>query len=321
MALSSRTVTGVGGGTRDGRCPGAQVRAPAAHLTFPGRGAQGPASSGAAAAGFPKAWAKGAGLRPRSASGVRPASGFGGTFPKPFVHQSGGPRPRVCPVGSLGPSPRPGPRPSARLRFSPRAGPRVCPAAAPGVGLCPGGGAGLGPALSAGPGARESLTYLPWPASVFPPRRNGGSNPPPESRAGGRERGRGLHLRARALGALRSRDLTWARGPPRGAAVGEPVGCRAGESFSSAARRVSSDLALCAAEGSELAACPAPWLCRPVGCVPPRPPPRLPPSCCPYTPRPPPSCCPYKCVRAGGGGGMGLAANHCCSSSGLINVF
>lgn len=147
--------------------------APQPHLTLLVHGARSAPSSGAAAAGFPKARARGAGLRPRSASGVLPASGFGRTFPKLFVHRREGPRSGVCPGERLGPSPCPGPRPSARPRFSPSAGPRVGPAVALCGGLGPGGGAGLGPALSAGPGARETSTYLPWPVSVSQP----GSDP------------------------------------------------------------------------------------------------------------------------------------------------
>lgn len=144
--------------------------APQRHLTLPGHWSRSAPSSGAVAPGFPKVRARGAGLRPRSASGVCPASDFDGTFPRLFVHRREGPRPGVCPGEGLGASSCPGPRPCVRPRFSPSSGPRVGPGVARGGGLGPGGDAGLGPALSAGPGVPEPPTYLPWPVSVSPPR-------------------------------------------------------------------------------------------------------------------------------------------------------
>lgn len=143
------------------RLPPGRGRGPSLpHLTFLVLGVRGPPSAGAVAPRFPKARARGAGPRPRSAAGVRPASDSGGIVPKLFVHRHDGPRPCVCPGGVPGPSPYPGPRPSARPRFSPCAGPRLCPAVSRGGVLGPGGGAGLGPALSAGPGTRDSPTYV-----------------------------------------------------------------------------------------------------------------------------------------------------------------
>lgn len=121
--------------------------APQPHLTLPGHWLRSAPSSGAVAPGFPKVRARGAGLRPRSASGVCPASDFDGTFPRLFVHRREGPLPGVCPGEGLGAFPCPGPRPSARPRFSPSAGPRIGPGVARGGGLGPGGGACQGPAL------------------------------------------------------------------------------------------------------------------------------------------------------------------------------
>ena len=137
---------------------------------MPGHGARSAPSSGTTAPWFPKARARGARLSPRSACGVRPVSGSGGTFPKLFVHPREGLRSCVCRGGGPGPSPCPGPCPCARPRFSPCAGSRVCPAVARGGGLGPGGSADLGPALSVGRGVREPPTYLPWPSSASPPR-------------------------------------------------------------------------------------------------------------------------------------------------------
>lgn len=82
MALSAFRPASKGPGRAAGLDPGAGLRAPAPQLTFPVRGARCPPSCRAVTPGFPKARARGAGLRPRWASGVRPvASGFGGIFP------------------------------------------------------------------------------------------------------------------------------------------------------------------------------------------------------------------------------------------------
>lgn len=194
--------------------------APQPHLTLPGHGARSAPSSGVAAPGFPKARARGAGLGPRSACGVRPVSGSGGTFPKLFVHPREGPRPCICHGGGLGASPCPGLRPCARPRFSPCSGPCVCPAVARGGGLAPGGGAGLGPALSVAHGAHEPPTYLPWPGSVSPPRATRGQQSTASfpGRCPSPGAGRDAHLCARALAARR------ARGRAPGGAAGKGRG-------------------------------------------------------------------------------------------------
>lgn len=195
------------------RLPPGRGRGPSLpHLTFLVLGVRGPPSAGAVAPRLPKARARGAGPRPRSAAGVRPASDSGGIVPKLFVHRHDGPRPCVCPGGVPGPSPYPGPRPSARPRFSPCAGPRLCPAVSRGGVLGPGGGAGLGPALSAGPGTRDSPTsVVPWLCSVSPPLSDPRATihkfPRQVAKPGGGagRGGTGAHLRARALTLLRAR--------------------------------------------------------------------------------------------------------------------
>lgn len=147
------------------------------HLTFLVRGVQGPPSARMVASGFPKARARVAGLGPKSAAGVRPASDLGEIFLGLFVHFHDGPQPCVCPGGSVGPFPCRGPSfpcrgpcPFALPRFSPFVGPQLCPTVARGGDLGPGEGAGLDPALSAESGALESPTCVPWPSSASPPQ-------------------------------------------------------------------------------------------------------------------------------------------------------